>query len=131
VPVRWVVDAMNVIGSRPDRWWNDPDKAMRRLAESLETFARATGDEVTVVFDRAPDPLPETNLVTIVTASRRGRNAADHEIVDLIAADDDARSLRVVTSDRELAQRVADLGAAVTPSGRFRRELDELSNAPG
>src|SRR6266571_950443 len=31
--VRWLIDGMNVIGSRPDGWWNDPDRAVRRLME--------------------------------------------------------------------------------------------------
>ena len=28
---RWVVDASNVIGSRPDGWWRDRHAAMVRL----------------------------------------------------------------------------------------------------
>ena len=36
---RWIVDAMNVIGSRPDKWWNDPEKAMRRMAVTLNDYA--------------------------------------------------------------------------------------------
>jgi hypothetical protein len=31
----------------------------------------------------------------------------------------------VVTSDRRLAERVRDLGAAVEPSSRFRRRVDQ------
>jgi len=31
VGVRWFVDGMNVIGSRPDAWWRDRDRAMLRL----------------------------------------------------------------------------------------------------
>jgi hypothetical protein len=30
-----VVDAANVIGSRPDGWWRDRQAAARRLIESL------------------------------------------------------------------------------------------------
>src|SRR4029453_13795094 len=45
---------MNLIGSRPDRWWNDPDGAVRRLIGELDRYAAATGDDVTVVFDRRP-----------------------------------------------------------------------------
>ena len=44
---RWLVDGMNVIGSRPDGWWRDRRGAMRRLVEDL---ARLEGD-VTVVLD--------------------------------------------------------------------------------
>jgi hypothetical protein len=51
---RWLIDGMNLIGSRPDRWWNDPDRAVRRLIHELDRYAAATGEDVTVVFDRGP-----------------------------------------------------------------------------
>jgi hypothetical protein len=51
---RWLVDGMNVIGSRPDGWWRDRAGAMRALAVELDRFADATGDQVTVVFDGQP-----------------------------------------------------------------------------
>ena len=36
---RWIVDAMNVIGSRPDGWWKNRRGAMVRLVEQLERWA--------------------------------------------------------------------------------------------
>jgi predicted RNA-binding protein with PIN domain len=125
---RWVVDGMNVIGSRPDRWWNDPDKAVRRFIEDLDRYASATGDEVTVVFDRRP---PEVSpglhgAVHVAFASWRGRNAADRDIVRIVAEDPAPGSLTVVTSDADLAERVGQLGARVRSSGSFRRRLDEV-----
>ena len=39
VSPRWVVDASNVIGSRPDGWWRDRAGAARRLVEPLDRFA--------------------------------------------------------------------------------------------
>jgi predicted RNA-binding protein with PIN domain len=120
---------MNVIGSRPDRWWNDPDRAVRRLIEQLDRYARKTGDDVTVVFDRQPrdvSPGPH-GAVTVAFASRRGRNAADHEIVRMAADDEAPSSLTVVTSDRDLADRVRQRGARVSSSSSFRRRVDEAS----
>ncbi|MBM3141325.1 MAG: NTP pyrophosphohydrolase, partial [Chloroflexi bacterium] len=32
---RLIVDAMNVIGSRPDGWWRDRPGAARRLVRAL------------------------------------------------------------------------------------------------
>lgn len=118
---------MNVIGSRPDRWWNDPDSAVRRFVEELDRYASATGQEVTVVFDRAPPDLsPGVHGSTHVAfASRRGRNAADHEIVRMVRDESDPGSLTVVTSDARLAERVKQLGARVKSAGSFRRGLDE------
>ena len=36
---RWLVDGMNVIGSRPDGWWRDRTAAMRRLTGELDALA--------------------------------------------------------------------------------------------
>ncbi len=120
---------MNVIGSRPDRWWNDPDRAIHRLVDSLAAFAARTGDAVTVVFDRRPrdlEPGPRDGIV-VAFARWRGRNAADHEIVRMVAEDEHPSDLNVVTSDERLAERVSDLGSRVTSSGWFRRRLDRGS----
>jgi predicted RNA-binding protein with PIN domain len=123
---RWLIDGMNLIGSRPDRWWNDPDRAVRRLIEQLARYAAVTGEEVTVVFDRQPAGVaPGAHGGALVAfASRRGRNAADHEIVRMVADDRAAAPFRVVTSDRRLVERVRELGATVTSSAWFRRRLD-------
>jgi uncharacterized protein YaiI (UPF0178 family) len=118
--MRWLIDAMNVIGSRPDGWWRDRQGAVRNLVDQVRAWA---GDEqVTVVLDTGPDDLLGTvGSVTVVRASRRGRNAADDEIVRLVEEDPDAL---VVTSDAELAARVRALGARVEGAGTFRRRLE-------
>ena len=119
---RWVVDAMNVIGTRPDGWWNDPVKAMHRLAATLDEFAKKTGDEVTVVYDKNPGPV-DADSIKVVVARWKGRNAADHEIEEIVAAEGVPGSLRVVTSDKRLVEKVTELGAKVTSSGRFLNSL--------
>jgi predicted RNA-binding protein with PIN domain len=131
---RWLVDGMNVIGSRPDRWWNDPDRAVRRFIDELANYAEATGDEVVVVFDRQPrDVTPGTHgPIEVMFASRTGRNAADHEIAEFVADAESAETITVVTSDRALADRVKQRGARVTPAGSFRRRLDDTARTkPG
>jgi predicted RNA-binding protein with PIN domain len=126
--VELVVDGMNVIGSRPDGWWRDRDGAVRRLHARLARMAASTGDDVTVVFDGRPlDDLSEGDHdgVHVRFARRRGRNAADDRIVELVADRPDARSVRVVTSDRALADRVRALGADVTGAGWLLDRLDD------
>jgi len=125
--MRWVVDGMNVIGSRPDGWWRDRQQAMADLVTRLECWARANGEEVTVVFERQPVPRIEpTNRVTIAHAPRARANAADDEIIRRLEADSEPASVRVVTSDRELATRARVLGAAVEPASRFRATIDAV-----
>jgi predicted RNA-binding protein with PIN domain len=130
---RWLIDGMNLIGSRPDRWWNDPDQAVRRLIQELDRYAAVTGDAVTVMFDRQPPGVQPGahDAVVVAFASRRGRDAADHEIVRMLADDPAPESIRVVTSDRRLVERARQLGAEVRSSGWFRRRLDRvLAGAP-
>jgi predicted RNA-binding protein with PIN domain len=117
---------MNVIGSRAGGWWRDPDGAVRDFVEELGAFADRSGEDVTVVFDRRPPGMRAGDHagVSVGFARDRGRNAADHEIVRRVERDGDPSSLTVVTSDRELAARVRDLGAGVEPSRRFADRLE-------
>jgi pimeloyl-ACP methyl ester carboxylesterase len=117
---RWIVDGMNVIGSRPDGWWRDRPAAWRRLARGLERFSEHSGDEVRVIFDgRRPDDWPEDGLVETGFADG-GPDAADDAIVGLVTADPEPEALRVATGDRGLAGRVRDLGAEVVGPREFR-----------
>ena len=121
---RWLVDGMNVIGSRPDGWWRDRKGAQRRLVDELARFAAAKGEHVTVVFDgreHAIDPHPR---VEVLFATTRGRDAADHDIAALAQADAHPRELTVVTTDADLADRVGQAGAQTLGAGAFRRLLD-------
>jgi predicted RNA-binding protein with PIN domain len=130
---RWLIDGMNLIGSRPDRWWNDPDRAVRRLIGELDRYAAITGEAVTVVFDRQPPGVPAGahGAAVVAFASRRGRNAADDEIVGMLEGDRAPDSFRVVTSDRRLVERARQLGAGVTSSPSFRRQMDRaLASVP-
>ena len=116
---RWLVDGLNVIGSRPDGWWRDRRGAMERLVRELEGLR----GEVTVVLDGAPFDLGGEG-VEVVFASRRGRDAADDDIDARVACDADPASLTVVTSDAALERRVRDYGASVEGAGAFRRRLE-------
>jgi predicted RNA-binding protein with PIN domain len=124
--VRWLVDGMNVIGSRPDRWWRDRRGAMANLVKLLADYARESGDAVTVVFDGKPFELERSDAdVEVVFASRRGRDAADYDIERRVASAGDRSGLRVVTSDRRLAEAVRAQGAEVVSAGSFRARLAE------
>ncbi len=121
---RWIVDGMNLIGSRPTGWWRDRPRAMRELVDELGTFAAATGEDVTVVLDGEPFELGAPEGVSVSFATRRGPNAADDDIAALVERDDDPGALSVVTSDGDLARRVRDAGAGVLGAGQFRSRLD-------
>jgi uncharacterized protein YaiI (UPF0178 family) len=122
--MHWFVDASNVIGSRPDGWWRDRAGAARRLIEAVRAWARETGERATIVLDAGPDDLlGEADGVAVVRAPRRGRDAADDEIVRRLAAADDPGAAIVATSDAELARRARAAGARVEGAGAFRSRL--------
>ena len=80
---RYLVDGMNVIGSKPDGWWRDRRKAMQRLVASLDEFAAGhPGDTATVVLDGAPFDI-KSESTEVLFASRRGPDAADDDIARL------------------------------------------------
>jgi predicted RNA-binding protein with PIN domain len=122
--MRWIVDGMNVIGTRPDRWWQDRDAAMHRLVDLLERWAAAENEDVTVVFERRPSPPIRSTVITVAHAPRPKANAADDEIVRILRAAGDAHAVRVVTSDRWLTERAHGLGATVEGSEAFRIRLE-------
>lgn len=109
---------MNVIGSRPSGWWRDRPRAMRELVDDL----RGLDEPVTVVFDGEPFDIDTDDDVEVRFATRRGRNAADDDIVALVA--ETSEPVRVVTSDSALADRVREHGAEVIGAGTFRTRLE-------
>jgi predicted RNA-binding protein with PIN domain len=122
--VRWIVDGMNVIGSRPDGWWRDRRRAVAALVNQLERWASAEGDDVTVVLERPPSPPITSSVITVAHAPEAAANSADDEIVRLIHADADPGDIRVATSDRALRARVEAAGASVYPAERLRNLID-------
>lgn len=120
----WIVDAMNVIGSRPDGWWKNRREAMVQLVDQLERWAPTQDHDVTVVFERPPSPPIDSSVIAIAHAPRAAADSADDEIVRLIKADREPPDLTVVTSDSALAERVRSAGASVYPAATFRNLID-------
>ena len=92
--MRWQVDGMNVIGTRPDGWWKDRDAAMLRLVHPLERWAAAEDEDVTVVFERQPSPPIRSSVIEVAHAPRPKRDAADDEIVRRLRAEPAPRGPR-------------------------------------
>jgi uncharacterized protein YaiI (UPF0178 family) len=118
--MRIIVDVANVMGARPDGWWRDRPGAAARLVAAVRRAL--AGEDVVVVLEGASRAGVEPGVldgVEVVHAPHSG----DDEIVRLVEASDGA--VTVVTSDRELADRVGGLGAQVVGSGRFRRDIEE------
>jgi predicted RNA-binding protein with PIN domain len=125
-PMLWLVDGMNVIGTRPDAWWKDRDAAMLRLVDLLERWAAADGEDVVVVFERPPRPPIRSTVIEVAHAPRPKRDAADDEIIRRLERHPNPSVVRVVTSDRWLADRASVVGASVVGAEGFRARLEDL-----
>ncbi|MEU2910793.1 NTP pyrophosphohydrolase [Streptomyces massasporeus] len=111
VPVLVVVDAANVVGSVPDGWWRDRRGAAQRLRDRLasEGVPGISGPvEIVLVVEGAARGVESVPGVRVSSAPGSG----DDHIVEVVASAGD-RPVLVITADRELRRRVAELGADV------------------
>ncbi len=107
-----LVDAANVIGSRPNGWWRDRPGAARALVERIRaaTAAGRLPRPVKVVLEGAARPgIAEATIdgVEVVHAPGSG----DDTVVDLVG--DGTEPVLVVSSDRGLRRRAENRGAQV------------------
>lgn len=130
--MRWIVDGMNLIGSRPDGWWRDRPGARARLVSRLGQLVEQPGvDPVAVVFDGqfSSDDVAAGDLVGVsVSFASGGRNAADRVIAEMVRIATDPTEITVVTSDSALAAQVRQLGATVMSVSGFRQVLGDEPN---
>ena len=117
-----VVDAANVVGSRPDGWWKNRAGAARRLHERL-LVADTSYDEIVLVLEgaaKAGVKAGRDGHVRTVHAPRDG----DATIVEQAsAAAARGSEVTVITADRFLRARVEGVGARAMGPGWL---LDQL-----
>lgn len=107
-----VVDAANVVGSRPDGWWSDRAKAAAHLRADVAAAVDAGRLEPPVVLvlegaARQGAAEARTDDVRVVHAPRNGDDTIAALVAEEIAAGHD---VTVVTADRELRARVRRAG---------------------
>jgi len=151
-PLTVVVDAANVVGSRPDGWWKDRAGAARRLIDDVAAVCSAG------VADAAlPEALVRPDLrhwwphavVVVEGAARSAAEAVDGDsadervrvlaapggegddaIVAAVAAAGDG-PIVVVTADRELRARCEALGAVAAGPSWLRGSIDAARSPSG
>jgi predicted RNA-binding protein with PIN domain len=120
-----VVDGNNVIGAKPDGWWRDRPAAVRRLLDRLQRYQQHTGSTVILVLDVPQRDLPAGHHdgVEVLYPRRRGRDAADERIVELLD-ERDLAGAEVVSSDRAVASNASQRQARTMGAGAFLARLD-------
>jgi hypothetical protein len=104
-----VVDAANVMGSRPDGWWRDRAGAAARLRDRLAARDAGRPEEVVLVVEGRARGVAGVPGVEVVAADGSG----DDAIVEVVRGRGAGRPTVVVTADRGLRERVTALGATV------------------
>ncbi|TNM67175.1 hypothetical protein FHN55_11785 [Streptomyces sp. NP160] len=123
-----VVDAANVVGSRPDGWWRDRAGAARRLLAQLSRLAAQRPGEVHAVLEGAARRASAEGLhdgVHVHLAPADGDSAVVALAERLVAS---GRDVLVVTADRGLRARLPGAARATGP-GWLRDLLDALEQA--
>jgi hypothetical protein len=128
-----VVDAANVVGSRPDGWWRDRAGANARLLGRLARVPHAllTGPdgepvsfaEVVVVVEGAARAVPAPDGLRVVRAPGSGDDAV------VRCAEESAAPVLVVTADRGLRERLPAV-TAVSGPGWLLTQLDRMEAEP-
>ncbi|MET7282122.1 hypothetical protein ABZS29_28085 [Kribbella sp. NPDC005582] len=124
-----VVDAANVIGSRPDGWWRDRPGAARRLLLKLATLQQQLPHTTIVVIlegaARAALPTPDLGPLRVVLAPASGDDTITEVTAEALTPQPPP-TVTVVTADRGLRQRVEPLGATTTGPTWLWTQLDNL-----
>lgn len=119
------MDGNNVMGQRVG-WHRDKAAAQRLLLRDLSEFSDRESQAVTAVFDGRP--LPGINdgdtVAGIVVFFARPGSDADQRILELAGGAERPGEITVVTSDRQLTDRLRSSGVRTTRSGQFRRRLE-------
>jgi hypothetical protein len=110
-----VVDAANVVGSRPTGWWRDRAGAARDLGGKLSAALRAGSLQPPIVLvvegaARAGVAEGDEGGLRVVHAGGHGDDAIVRAAATGLGG---GEQVTVVTADRELRGRVQDLGAEV------------------
>ncbi len=149
-PLRLVVDAANVVGSRPDGWWKDRAGAAARLRDRLRVLAAQGLSTAVLPQEVAPtsvDVVYAEIALVVEGAARQLDGRSDDAQVRVIPArshgDDEILAQAaayegptlVVTADRELRARVhgQQAGTVIGPRWLLDRldSLDPLDRTEG
>ena len=119
-----LIDAANVIGSRPNGWWRDRPRAAGAFVERVRVAVGAgrLAEPVVVVLEGAARGGVEAGVAGGVTVLHAAGSGDD----TLLAVTADAESqVTLVSADRALCQRAEGLGADVARPGWLIDLLDE------
>ena len=121
-----LVDAANVIGSRPDGWWRDRPGAARSFVGRVRV-ATASGrlpGPVVVVLEGAARRGVEEGRADGVTVVHAPASGDDRLVAEAAGAAGAAGAVTLVSADRALRRRAEAEGAACVGPGWLLERLE-------
>ena len=120
-----LIDAANVVGSRPTGWWRDRAGAARTFVDQVRAAVesgRLAQPVVVVLEGQARGGVPDgvAGGVTVLHAVGSG----DDTLIDVASHASD-QEVTLVTADRELRRRAESLGADVVGPGSLLEILEQ------
>jgi hypothetical protein len=108
-----LIDAANVVGSRPTGWWRDRAGAARTFVDQVRAAvaSKRIDQPVVVVLEGKARDGVQAGLADGVTILHAG-GSGDDMLVDVAGQASDER-VTLVTADRELRRRAEAVGADV------------------
>ncbi|PRX51151.1 ADP-ribose pyrophosphatase YjhB (NUDIX family) [Prauserella shujinwangii] len=116
-----VVDAANVVGSRPDGWWRDRAAAAARLRDRLGGLVRSGVCASDVALPLGPHWSWWPRVVLVVEGHARGTEPSEH--VEVVPAEQDGDTAVVVTARAARAARPDDHVVVVTADRGLRERV--------
>lgn len=126
-----LIDGHNLIGRMPSLSLQDPHDE-EKLVRLLVSYRARTGKSLAVVFDpgQTPSVLERRRQGGIEIVFAPYGSSADTVIARRVRRNRDPQSLRVVTSDRQLAHAVTQQGARVQSAEAFAKDLSAQQDTP-
>ena len=127
-----IIDGNNLIGSSPDISLDDP-AARKKIVQLVRKYQESKNGSIIVVFDGGPDSLysgddPAEKFSVVYP---RFGCSADEEIKKILNGYSDFRSVKLVSSDRELKNFAKNKGAKTVNSIEFYFELKRIYRMNG
>jgi hypothetical protein len=119
-----LIDAANVVGSRPTGWWRDRAGAARTFVDQVRAAVdsgRLAPPVIVVLEGQARGGVPHGTAdgVTVLHAAGSG----DDMLID-VASDSSDQEVTLVTADRDLRRRAEALGVDVVGPGSLLEILE-------
>jgi hypothetical protein len=120
-----LIDAANVVGSRPTGWWRDRAGAARTFVDQVRAavgLGRLAQPVIVVLEGQARGGVPDGTAdgVTVLHATGSG----DDMLIDVASKASD-QVVTLVTADRDLRRRAEALGADVVGPGSLLEILEQ------